>query len=74
MKHLSGSNPGRAASQGRPGNLDLVMRARGMRYEWLVSTCKGLSARLARFGSRSMAPTEPDRIQDPRAISSTLSA
>jgi hypothetical protein len=70
----SGSNRGHPASQARPGSLDPVMQARAMRYQWLVMTFRGLSARLARFGSQPMAPTEPDRIQDPRAISSTLSA
>jgi hypothetical protein len=74
MKHTSGSNPGRPASQGRPESLALVMQARAIRHQWLVSTCEGLSTRLARFSSRPMAPAEPDPIQDPRAVSGTLSA
>jgi hypothetical protein len=74
MKHTSGSNPGHHASQGRPESVDLVMQARAIRHQWLVSTCEGLLARLARFGSQPMAPAEPDPIQNPRAVSGTLSA
>jgi hypothetical protein len=76
MPHRPKNKRGQPAPQHHPTGLDLMILARDMRSQWLISTFGRLSAKLARFGSepvvrarrRTRLPSERLRLSDRPAM------
>jgi len=65
MSHLSQGGRGEIVPPHHPTSLDLILQARAMRHQWLVSALARLSAKLARLGCGLVARARPSQTRQP---------